>query len=71
MRSPPSGTENVVANIVEQVFLLGDRHHDVFDRDDLVDDVADFLARGIGVKLGELAKIDGLDQSAGNRPFVS
>ena len=38
-------TENIVANIVEQVFLLGDRHHDVFDRDDLVDDVADFLAR--------------------------
>jgi hypothetical protein len=59
--------ENVVANIVEQILLLGDRHHNVLDRDDLIDDVADFLARGIGIKLGELAKIDGLDQSAENR----
>ena len=38
-------TENVVADVVEQFFLLGNRHHDVLDRDDLVDDVADFLAR--------------------------
>ncbi len=38
-------TENVVADVVEQFFLLGDRHHDILDRDDLVDDVADFLAR--------------------------
>ena len=37
--------EHVVADVVEQLFLLGDRHHDVLDRDDLVDDVADFLAR--------------------------
>ncbi len=56
--------EHVVADVVEQLFLLGDRHDDVLDRDDLVDDVADFLARGIGVELGELSEVDGLDQRA-------
>ncbi|MGY4382114.1 hypothetical protein ACVWZ3_009753 [Bradyrhizobium sp. i1.3.6] len=59
--------ENVVADIVEQLFLLGDRHHDVLDRDDLVDDVADFLARGLGVELGELGEVDGLDQRTEDR----
>ena len=56
--------EHVVADVVEQFFLLGDRHHDVLDRDDLVDDVADFLARGLGVEPGELREIDRLDQRA-------
>jgi hypothetical protein len=59
--------EHVVADVVEQVFLLGDRHHDVLDRDDLVDDVADFLARRIGVELGQLRQIDRLDQRAEDR----
>src|SRR5215472_10158693 len=57
-------TEHVVADVVEQVFLLGDRHHDVLDRDDVVDDVADFLARRFGIELGELGEVDGLDQRA-------
>src|ERR1700737_3461987 len=60
-------SENVVADIVEQLFLLGDRHHDVLDRDDLVDDVANFLARRLAVKLGELGEIDRLDQGAEDR----
>ena len=59
--------EHVVADVVEQLFLLGDRHHDVLDRDDLVDDVADFLARRVGVELGELGEVDGLDQGAEDR----
>src|SRR5262249_43166742 len=60
-------TQHVVADIVEQLLLLGDRHHDVLDRDDFVDDVADFLARGIGVELGELGEVDRLDQGAEDR----
>ena len=60
-------TEHVVADVVEQFLLLGDRHHDVLDRDDLVDDVADFLARGFAVELGELGKVDRLDQRAEDR----
>src|SRR3954451_5037615 len=56
--------EHVVADVVEQFFLLGNRHHDVLDRDDLVDDVADFLARRLAVELGELGKVDRLDQGA-------
>ena len=59
--------ENVVADVVEQFFLLGDRHHDVLDRDDLVDDVANFLARRLAVELGELGKVDRLDQGAEDR----
>ena len=59
--------EHVVADVVEQFFLLGDRHHDVLDRDDLVDDVADFLARRLAVELGELGEIDRFDQRAEDR----
>ena len=59
--------EDVVADVVEQVLLLGDRHHDVLDRDDLVDDVANLLARRVGVELGQLAEIDRLDQRAEDR----
>ena len=59
--------EHVVADVVEQLFLLGDRHHDVLDRDDLVDDVADFLARGVGIEPRELGEIDRLDQRAEDR----
>ena len=61
--------EHVVADVVEQFFLLGDRHHDVLDRDDLVDDVADFLARRVGVEPRELRQIDGLDQRAEDGAF--
>ena len=60
-------TEHVVADVVEQFFLLGDRHDDVLDRDDLVDDVADFLACRLAVELGELGEVDRLDQGAENR----
>src|SRR6202035_5992294 len=60
-------SENVVADVVEQLFLLGDRHHDVLDRDDLVDDIADFLARRLAVELGELGEVDRLDQGAEDR----
>jgi hypothetical protein len=59
--------EHVVADVVEQLLLLGDRHHDVLDGDDLVDDVADFLARRVGVEAGELRQVDGLDQGAEDR----
>jgi hypothetical protein len=59
--------EHVVADVVEQILLLRDRHHDVLDRDDLVDDVADLLARGIGVELGELAEVNRLDQRPEDR----
>jgi len=35
-------TQNVVADIIEQVFLLGDRQPQILDGDDLVDDVPAF-----------------------------
>src|SRR5690606_36021581 len=37
------------------------------DRDDLVDDVADFLARRVGVEPSELGEIDRFDQGAEDR----
>src|SRR5262249_18958219 len=61
--------QDVVADVVEQFFLLRNRHYDVFDGNDLVDDVANFLARGFGVELRQLAEIDGLDQRAKNGAF--
>ncbi len=54
--------QHVVADVLEQLFLLGDGHHDVLDLDDLADDVADLFARRIGIQLGELRQIDGIDQ---------
>ena len=61
--------EDVVADVVEQVLLLGDRQHQILDRDDLVDDVADFLARALRVELGERREIDRLDQRAEDQRF--
>ena len=54
--------QNVVADVFEQLFLLGDRHHDVLDLNDLADDVADFFARSDAVELRELGQIDRIDQ---------
>ena len=62
-------TQHVVADVLEQLFLLGDRHHDVLDRDDLADDVADFLARRHRIELGELREVDRLDQRAEDLAF--
>src|SRR5262249_40061552 len=46
--------KDVIADIVEQVLLLRNRHHDTLDRDDLVDDVANFLARRINIETSQL-----------------
>ena len=54
--------QHVVADVLEQLLLLGDRHHDVLDLDDLADDVADLLARRRRLQLGELGEVDGVDQ---------
>ncbi len=54
--------EHVVADVLEQLLLLGNRHHHVLDLDDLADDVADLLARRRRLELGELGQIDGVDQ---------
>ena len=61
--------EHVVADIVEHVLLLGDRHHHILQPDDLADDVADFLACALGVELRELTDVDGLDQRAEDHAF--
>ena len=59
--------QHVVADVLEQLLLLGDRHHDVLDLDDLADDVADLFARGGRIELGELRQIDGVDQRVEDR----
>src|SRR5574337_698577 len=58
--------EDVVADVVEQILLLGDRQHKVLDRDDFVDDVADFFARGVRIELGEGGEIYRVDELAKN-----
>jgi len=60
---------DIVADVGEELFLFGDGHHHALDGDDLVDDIADFLARRIDVELRELRQIDGIDQGAENRRF--
>ena len=54
--------QHVVADVFEQFLLLGDRHREILDRDDVVDDVADFLACAFGFQLGELRQVDRVDQ---------
>ncbi len=54
--------QHVVADVLEQFFLLGDRHREVLDGDDVVDDIADFLARAFGIELGKLRKVDRIDE---------
>ncbi len=41
--------EHVVANVFEQFFLLGNRHRKILDCNDVIDDIADFLARRVGL----------------------
>ena len=59
--------QHVVADVLEQLLLLGNRHHDVLDLDDLADDVADLLARRGRLQLGELRQVDGVDQRVEDR----
>ena len=59
--------QNIVADVLEQFFLLGDGHHHILQRDDLVDDVPDLVARGIAVDLAELRQVDGIDQRVEDR----
>ena len=54
--------QDVVADVLEQLLLLGDRHREILDRDDVVDDVADFLAGAVRLELGELRQVDRVDQ---------
>ena len=59
--------QNVVADVLQQVFLLGDRHHDILDGDDLVDDIANLVASAVPVKLRQLGQVDGVDQRVKDR----
>ena len=62
-------SEDVIAEVLKQVFLLCDRHHDAFDRDDLVDNVTNFFSGGVHVQPRQLGEIDRLDQRAENSAF--
>ena len=54
--------QDVVADVLEKLLLLGNRHREILDRDDVVDDVADFLTGGVGLELGELRQVDRVDK---------
>ena len=62
-------SQDVIADVLKQVFLLGDRHHDAFDRDDLVDNVTNFFPGGLDVQPRQLGEVDRLDQRAENSSF--
>ncbi len=44
------------------MFLLGNRHDDVLDRDNFNNDIADLFAGAFLIELSELPKIDRIDQ---------
>ncbi len=62
-----TGAEYVIADVLEQILLLGDRHRHVLDHDDVVREIADFLALGFGVERGDLGGVDRVDECAENR----
>ena len=55
-------TQNIVAEVLKQVFLLICGHHDFFDRDDVMDNDADLFPGLIGIQFGQKRNIDGLDK---------
>ncbi len=61
--------QDVVADVVEQIFLLGDRQHQILDRDDLVHDIANLFPRALGIELRQRGEIDRLDQGAKDEGF--
>src|SRR5262249_10155154 len=62
-------SENIIADVVDQILLLGSGHRDALDSNDLVDDTPDFVPRACTVELRELRQIDRLDQSAKDNAF--
>ena len=62
-------SQHVIADVVEQFFLLGNRHDNAFQRNDFVDDVADFFASAFSVETRQLGQIDRLNQGAEDHAF--
>ncbi|WP_455854187.1 hypothetical protein [Ensifer canadensis] len=62
--------KDVIADIVEQFLLLGDRHREVLDRDDVIDDIANFFASAFRIWLGQLRQIRSY-RSARRKPATS
>ena len=59
--------KDVVADILQQLLLLGDRHHDILDRDDLADDIPDLFTGRSSIELGKLRQVDGINQRVEDR----
>ncbi len=55
-------SEDVVADVLEQLVLLGLRHCDFFCLDDLRDSAADLPPRPIGIHICQLGYVDDFDQ---------
>ena len=64
MRFERTITKYVVADLREQLLLLRHRHHNVLQRDDLIQDVANLFPSGDRIELREARQIDRLDQCA-------
>jgi len=55
-----SQAEHVVADIADQLLLLGGRQHLILHRDDLTDDIGDLLSYLDRAQLAEFGEINGL-----------
>ena len=62
-------TQDIVTDILQDFFLLGDRHDKVLDRNDVIDDIANFLACRLWFHLGQLRQINCINQSGKNARF--
>ena len=59
--------QHVIDDVLDQVLLLGHRHGDILDRHQFGDDVADLFGRGLGIELGQLRQVDGVQQGVEDR----
>ena len=54
--------QDVVADVVDEMLLLGRAQHEALDVDDLGDDVGQLFAHRLGRELGQLLEIDRVEQ---------
>ena len=59
--------KHIIADIFEQLFLLGDRHDDVFDGQDFSNDVANLFTSNIFLDLRKLGQINGINERIEDR----
>ena len=61
--------KDIIADIVDKILLFANRKSNILDRDDFMNDVANFLAGVVRVEARQLREIDRLDEGAEDHAF--